>query len=709
MTSVSDRPQGNSPRSLSGLVPFMRPYRLQIGLALLFLVLAAAATLAFPLALRLLIDNGLVPAGRGEQALALRGHFAVLFGVAVALGLFSAVRFYLVSWIGERITADLRNAVFAHVLRQSPQFFETTQTGEVLSRLTTDTTLVQTVVGSSLSMGLRNAVMGIGALGMLVWSHPYVMVQVIAVVLFVVLPAMWFGRRVRKLSRASQDRVADSSSIASEVLNAIPTVQSHAAEARESQRFDRSTQFAFDTAIRRTRARAALVAFVIIANAALILWGLYKGTQAVLAGQLTPGQLGQAVFYVIIFAGAVAVLGEVYGDLLRAAGASERLMELLASESPVQSPVRPVAAPLPEGGSSLAFEGVRFHYPSRPAQAALEDFSLTVAPGQTVALVGPSGAGKTTVFGLLLRFYDPQRGRIVLDGTPIDAMDLRALRERIGIVPQEPVIFSSSALENIRYGRPDASDEEVKAAARAAFADEFIQRLPEGYDSFLGERGVRLSGGQRQRIALARALAVEPRVLLLDEPFGALDAKVRKELRRWLRRLHDELHVASVFVTHDQEEALEVSDRVVLMNAGRIEQVGTPREVWESPATPFVYGFLGDVNQLQGTATRGVWEGAGLSLPAPELAQADAQRATAYVRPHEFEVERYRAGAEGIAVRLSHAYLAGPSAYLELARQDADTIIEAEVPESLYQQLNLQDGEILLARPRRARIFAVQS
>ncbi|MBL0917815.1 MAG: ATP-binding cassette domain-containing protein [Hydrogenophaga sp.] len=572
MTTPSDRPRGSSPRSLSGLLPFMRPYRLQMALALLFLVLAAAATLAFPLALRLLIDNGLVPAGRGEQALALRGHFVLLFGVAVALGLFSAVRFYLVSWIGERITADLRNAVYAHVLRQSPQFFETTQTGEVLSRLTTDTTLVQTVVGSSLSMGLRNAVMGLGALAMLVWSHPYVMVQVLAVVLFVVLPTIWFGRRVRRLSRASQDRVADSSSIAAEVLNAIPTVQSHAAEARESQRFDRSTEHAFETAIRRTRARAALVAFIIVANAALILWGLFQGTQAVFDGYLTPGQLGQAVFYVVIFAGAVAVLGEVYGDLLRAAGASERLMELLASESPVQSPATPVSAPRPTGGSALGFENVGFHYPSRPAQAALEDFTLSVAPGQTVAIVGPSGAGKTTVFALLLRFYDPQRGRILLDGTPIHDMDLQALRERVGIVPQEPVIFSSSALENIRYGRPDASDDEVKAAARAAFADEFIARLPEGYGTFLGERGVRLSGGQRQRIAIARAMLKNPPLLLLDEATSALDAQSERVVQAALEAA---MRDRTTLVIAHRLATVQRADHIVVLDHGRLVEQGT--------------------------------------------------------------------------------------------------------------------------------------
>src|SRR6187551_1571470 len=332
------------PRSLSGLLPFLRPYRGRIFLAMFFLVMAAVATLVFPLALRSLIDGGLSAADKGQQLMALRTHFFELFGVAAALGLFSAGRFYMVSWLGERVTADLRNAVYGHVLRQSPVFFETTQTGEVLSRLTTDTTLVQTVVGSSLSMGLRNTVMGIGAMAMLIITNPVVMTQVLGILVLVVLPSLYFGRRVRRLSRASQDRVADSSAIAAEVLNAIPVVQSYVAESREAGRFDDATENAFKTGVRRTRARAVLVAFIIIANAALLLWGLYQGTQAVLAGKITAGHLGETIVYVIILAGAVAVLGEVYGDLLRAAGATERLMELLDSRSPVSSPARPSPA-----------------------------------------------------------------------------------------------------------------------------------------------------------------------------------------------------------------------------------------------------------------------------------------------------------------------------------------------------------------------------
>ncbi|MBL8346134.1 MAG: ATP-binding cassette domain-containing protein [Rubrivivax sp.] len=596
-TQEALRAAAATPRSLSGLAPYLRPYRGRIALAFAFLLLAAVSTLLFPVALKLLIDQGLVAADPGERVLALREHFVALFGVGAALGVFSAARFYMVTWLGERITADLRNAVYAHVVQQSPEFFEATQTGEVLSRLTTDTTVVQTVVGSSLSMGLRNTVMGLGALIALVVTNPYVMAQVLAILVLVVLPSLYFGQRVRKLSRASQDRVADSSAIAAEVLNAIPVVQGFVQEKREAARFADSTERAFDTARKRTRVRSLLVAFIITATFGTLLWGLYQGTQAVLAGQITPGHLGQTVVFVIILVSSVAVLAEVYGDLLRAAGATERLMELLATRSPVAEPAAPRALPavVPGRGASVSLSHVNFHYPSRPKQAALADFTLQVRPGETVALVGPSGAGKSTVFQLLMRFYDADGmgrggtgaavngaaaggagaagpGRIEIDGVPVHEASLAALRARIGLVPQDSTVFSTSALENIRYGRPDAPDDEVIAAARAAFAHEFITALPEGYGTYLGERGVRLSGGQRQRIAIARAMLKNPPLLLLDEATSALDAESERMVQAALEAAMKD---RTTLVIAHRLATVQRADRIVVMEQGRIVDVGT--------------------------------------------------------------------------------------------------------------------------------------
>ena len=563
----------SSPQSLTGLLPFIRPYRLQVGLAGIFLLLAAATTLAFPWALRHLIDEGLVQTSSPDV---LASKFFGLFFVAAALAFFSAARFYTVSWLGEKITVDVKNAVYEHVLHQSPTFFETTQSGEVLSRLSNDATLVQTVVGSSLSMGLRNLVMGMGAVIMLIWTNPWLMLQVIVVLSVVVFPSVYLGRRVRRLSRVSQDRVADSSAIASEVLNAISVVQSYTAEHREAARFKNSTLQALTSSLKRVRARSVLVGFIIMASSAALLWGLYLGALSVRSGNTTAGELGQTVIYVILLASAFAVLGEVYGDILRAAGATERLMELLNTCSDVRSPVVPARAPWPKYGSSLLLRHVNFNYPSRPLHSALSDVTGEIKAGQTVAIVGPSGAGKTTLFSLLMRFYAHQNGELILDGVPIERMDLKDLRSRIGVVPQEPVVFSGTVMENIRYGKSDATEQEVYAAAEAAFAHEFISQLPDGFATYLGDRGVRLSGGQRQRIAIARAILKNPPLLLLDEATSALDANSERMVQAALDKA---MQGRTTLVIAHRLATVKRADCIWVLEHGHLVEQGTHAEL----------------------------------------------------------------------------------------------------------------------------------
>ena len=558
-------------RPLRLLVPYLRPYRRQVALALLALLVAALTVLAFGACLRALIDRGFA-AGRTDvldYALA-----SLLVAVAV-LALASASRFYFVSWLGERVVADLRRDGLAHVLKLSPAWFETARTGDVMSRLTTDTTLIEQVVGTSVSLAVRNTLMFIGGAIMLVITSPRLTVLALAVVPLAVVPIIVLGRRVRRLSRQSQERIADVTSYAGERVDAIRTVQSFGHEEREARRFTQLVEAAFDTARRRILQRAGLTGVVILLVFGAVGVLLWIGGHDVLSGRITAGDLSAFVFYAVVVAGSAGAVSEVMGDLQRAAGAAERVAELLLTRSPVVEPAAPLALPA-SGGGAVAFEDVTFRYPARPDTAALDHFALSVAPGESVALVGPSGAGKTTVFSLLLRFYDPQAGKVRLDGIDVSQVRLADLRGRLAIVPQEPVLFSASALENIRYGRPEASEAEVRAAAETAYALEFLEALPQGLDTFLGERGVRLSGGQRQRIAIARAILRDPDVLLLDEATSALDAESELAVQTALDRLTR--NRTTLIVAHRLATVLK-ADRIVVMDQGRIVDSGTHREL----------------------------------------------------------------------------------------------------------------------------------
>jgi ATP-binding cassette subfamily B protein len=567
----TDRPKSRSLRPLRALLPFLAPHRRVLAFALVALLVAAGAMLALPVALRNLIDEGMA-AGSPDT---IDRYFLAFLAAAAVFGVFAALRFYLVTWLGERVVADLRDAVYRRVIRMDPSFFEVTRTGEVLSRLTADTTLVQSIAGVNLSITLRSAISIVGSLVMLAVTSLKLTALIVVLIPVLIVPLIALGRRVRRLSRDSQDRIADTSGLADETLNAIQTVQAFTLEELNGRRFGAAVEESFLSAVRRTKVRATLTAVATTMIFGAITFVLWVGAHAVIRGEMTGGELSQFLLYAVYVAVAAASLSEMWGEVQRAAGAMERLVELQQAEPRIVAPPHPRPLPSP-GRGEIRFEQVCFHYPSRPDTRALEDFDLRVRPGETVAFVGPSGAGKSTTFQLLLRFYDPESGRILVDGVDLAQADPAAVRSRIGLVPQDTVLFAASARENIRYGRPGASDAEVEAAARAAAADEFLRRLPEGYDTFLGERGTRLSGGQRQRIAIARAILRDPPILLLDEATSALDAESERLVQAALGRLMQDR--TTIVIAHRLATVLEAG-RIVVLDHGRIVAQGTHAEL----------------------------------------------------------------------------------------------------------------------------------
>ena len=569
---TEERAKGKSVRPLKMLIPFIAPYKGTLLLALVALLVSSAALLAMPIAVRNVIDHGFSV----EDAANVDRYFFVLLMFALVIGVFGAARAYFVGWLGERVVADIRDKVFRHVVRMDPTFFEVTRIGEVLSRLTADTTLIQSISGVGISILLRSTIQFFGALALLAYTNLQLMGILVIVLPIIIVPIVAIGHWVRKLSRDTQDRVADASGHAAEILNAVETVQVFTAEELESRRFGDAVTESFITAVRRIRVRALFTTVAMSGVFGALIFVLWIGANEVLAGNISGGELGQFVLYAIFVGVSGGALSEFWGELQRAAGAMERLAELLEMEPAIQAPANPIALPASQG--AVSFKGVNFSYPSRPDSLAANDFTLDVAKGEHIALVGPSGAGKSTVFQLLLRFYNFDSGQIKVDGVDITEADPREIRARIGIVPQQTVIFGATEVENISIGRQGASDEEVMEAAKMASAHECIEKLPEGYDTYLGEKGARLSGGQKQRIAIARAVLKDPPILLLDEATSSLDAQSERLVQEALKVLQK--NRTTMVIAHRLSTVLE-ADRIVVMDAGRILAVGRHADLIE--------------------------------------------------------------------------------------------------------------------------------